>query len=164
MRVDTVYQINLEELANAGIRGIITDLDNTLVGAKDPEATPELMEWLKTVRAKGFRVVVVSNNNRERVARFAEPIGISFIPAARKPLGAAFRKALDMMGVTPEQTAVIGDQLLTDVLGANRLGLHPILVTPISPKDESVFTRFNRRIERRILESLRKRGLFPWND
>lgn len=164
LQVDSVYEIDLDELAAAGIRGIITDLDNTLVGARDPEATPKLKDWLKTVHDKGFRIVVVSNNNRDRVMRFAQPIELDFIPAAKKPLTGAFRKALGMMGLSPDQTAVIGDQLLTDVFGANRMGMHPILVTPIAPQDESRFTRFNRKIERRIFESLRKRGLLTWNN
>lgn len=163
LQVASVYEINLDELHAAGVRGIITDLDNTLVGARDPQATPELMEWLKTVRARGFTVVIVSNNNRTRVSRFAEPIGITSIAAAKKPLRRAFRQALDVLGLAPEQTVVIGDQLLTDVFGANRMGMHAILVTPIAPQDESPFTRINRRIERRIFQSLRKRGLFEWN-
>lgn len=163
MQVASVYQIDLDELAATGIRGIITDLDNTLVGARDPQATPELVDWLQAVQTRGFDVVIVSNNNRTRVTRFAEPIGLAAIPAARKPLRKAFRKALDMLGLKPEQTVVIGDQLLTDVLGANRMGMHAILVTPIAPQDESSFTRINRRIERRIFQSLRKRGLLEWN-
>lgn len=68
------------------------------------------------------------------------------------------------MGLSPEQTAVVGDQLLTDVFGANRMGMHPILVTPIAPQDENPFTRLNRKIERFIFEILRKRGLLKWNN
>lgn len=162
--VDSVYDIDLDELAAAGIRGIIADLDNTLVGAKEPDATPRLKDWLAAVHDKGFRVVVVSNNNRARVTRFAEPMALAFIPAAKKPLRGAFRKALDILGTAPEQTAVVGDQLLTDVFGANRMGMHPILVAPIAPQDESAFTRINRKIERRIFHSLGKRGLLEWNN
>lgn len=164
LRVDSVYEIDLEKLAAAGIRGIVADLDNTLVGARDTGAPPKLKDWLETVRSKGFRVVVVSNNRRERVMRFAESIGAPFIHSAKKPLRGAFRKALEMMELSPEQTAVIGDQLLTDVFGANRMGMHPILVTPIAPQDENAFTRFNRKIERKIFEILRKRGLLKWNN
>lgn len=163
LQVASVYQINLDELAAAGVRGIITDLDNTLVGARDPQATPELTDWLQTVQDRGFSVVIVSNNNRTRVTRFAEPIGIPSIAAAKKPLRKAFRQALDMLDLAPDQTVVVGDQLLTDVFGANRMGMHAILVTPIAPQDESSFTRINRRIERRIFQSLRKRGLLEWN-
>jgi len=164
LRVDSVYEIDLEALSSAGIRGIIADLDNTLVGARDTGAPPKLKEWLATVRGKGFSIVVVSNNRRERVMRVAESVGAAFIPSAKKPLRGAFRKALDLMGLSPEQTAVVGDQLLTDVFGANRMGMHPILVTPIAPQDENPFTRLNRKIERFIFEILRKRGLLKWNN
>ncbi len=146
--VQTIYDINLEELWQSGIRGIITDLDNTLVGAKVADATPELVNWLGHVKQLGFKVVIVSNNQETRVSTFALPLSIPFIHAARKPTNTAFRKALALMDTTAEQTVVIGDQMLTDVLGGNRLGLYTILVAPISIHDEGFFTRINRRIEK----------------
>lgn len=147
-RVKSVYEIVLPELWNNGVRGIVTDLDNTLVGAKIPLATPELTEWLKHVKELGFQVVIVSNNREARVSNFAVPLGLPFIFNARKPAHKAFRAAMAMMGLPPEQIAVIGDQMLTDVLGGNRMKLYTILVQPISPADEGFFTRVNRRIER----------------
>lgn len=159
MQVSTIYDIDLDLLQQRGIRGIITDLDNTLVGAKDPHATPELIEWLDDVRARGFRVVIVSNNNEVRVSAFAEPVALPFIHAARKPGNAAFRKALGIMELKAEQTVVIGDQMLTDVLGGKRMGLYTILVTPISLADEGFFTRINRIIEKIALSRLRKKGI-----
>lgn len=160
MRVNTVYDINLDELHAQGIRGIITDLDNTLVGAKEPLATPELVKWLDYVRSRGFRVVIVSNNNEVRVGKFATPLQIPFIHAARKPAAKAFRRALDVLGLSAGQTVVIGDQMMTDVLGGNRMGLYTILVTAISPADEGVMTRVNRFFERIALWRLRKKGLW----
>lgn len=74
LQVNTIYDIDLNELWAKGVRGIITDLDNTLVGAKAPLATPELIEWLKVVGQIGFQVVIVSNNNKLRVSKFAEPL------------------------------------------------------------------------------------------
>ncbi|MBD2872503.1 YqeG family HAD IIIA-type phosphatase [Paenibacillus arenilitoris] len=164
MRVNSVYEINLDELESRGVRGIITDLDNTLVGAKEALATPELVLWLDAVRARGFHVVIVSNNNDSRVGRFASPLNIPYIHAARKPAAKAFRKALQLLGLGPEQTVVIGDQMMTDVLGGNRMGLYTILVTPIAPADEGVMTRVNRMIERVALIRLRKKGLWYEGD
>jgi len=164
MRVNAVYDIDLDELHARGMRGIITDLDNTLVGAKEPLATPRLIEWLDYVRTRGFKVVIVSNNNEARVGKFAAPLNIPFIHAARKPMSKAFRNALDVLGMPAEKAVVIGDQMLTDVLGGNRMGLHTILVAPISPADEGVMTRVNRRIERIALASLRKKGLWYEGD
>lgn len=161
VRVNTIYNIDLDALQKQGIRGIITDLDNTLVGAKVPLATPELVEWLDHVRDLGFKVVIVSNNNQTRVSNFSSPLRIPFVHAARKPANKAFRRALKELGLPVEQTAVIGDQMLTDVLGGRRMGLYTILVSPIAPNDEGVMTRINRRIERIALYNLRKKGLWP---
>ncbi|MFF2886868.1 YqeG family HAD IIIA-type phosphatase [Paenibacillus sp. NPDC057967] len=160
MRVHSVYDIDLNVLHAQGVRGIITDLDNTLVGAKEPLATPELVIWLDKVREAGFKVVIVSNNNETRVGQFAAPLAIPFVHAARKPTQAAFRKALAMLGLKAEQTVMIGDQMMTDVLGGNRMGLYTILVAPISPADEGVMTKVNRGLERFALARLRKRGLW----
>lgn len=160
LRVNSVFDIPLDELYAQGVRGIITDLDNTLVGAKEPLATPLLMEWLERVHAKGFQIVIASNNNQLRVEKFSAPLNIPFIHAARKPAMRAFRQALGMLKLKPEQVAMIGDQMLTDVLGGNRMGLYTILVLPISPADEGVMTRVNRRIERIALARLRKKGLW----
>lgn len=160
MRVNTVYDISLDELHKQGVRGIITDLDNTLVGSKEALATPELVQWLDYVRSRGFKVIIVSNNNETRVGKFATPLNIPFIHAARKPANKAFRKALTLLGLSAEHTVVIGDQMLTDVLGGNRMGLFTILVLPIAPTDEGIMTRVNRRIERFALVRLRKKGLW----
>ncbi|TDF96786.1 YqeG family HAD IIIA-type phosphatase [Paenibacillus piri] len=157
LQVNTIYDLDLNALWEQGIRGIITDLDNTLVGAKAPLATPELLDWLKVVGQIGFQVVIVSNNNRPRVSKFAEPLSLPFIYRAKKPTSAAFRKAMGMMGLTPEQTAVIGDQMMTDVLGGNRLGLYTILVLPIARADEGIFTKvINRSLEKVALSWMKR--------
>jgi HAD superfamily phosphatase (TIGR01668 family) len=164
LHVNSIYEIDVDALHKRGVKGIITDLDNTLVGAKEPLATPELVVWLKHIQSQGFKVVIVSNNQRTRVAKFAEPLSIPFIHGAKKPGNAAFRKALSQMNLKAEETVVIGDQMLTDVLGGNRLGLYTILVIPISREDEGFFTRVNRRIERVVLARLKKKGLLTWED
>jgi HAD superfamily phosphatase (TIGR01668 family) len=156
LAVRTIYDINLDQLWNSGIRGIITDLDNTLVGAKDPLATPELIEWLKQLKDAGFKVVIVSNNHRTRVTNFAQPIGVQFIYRAKKPTNVSFHRAMKLLGTGVMQTAVIGDQMLTDVLGGNRMGLYTILVQPISIRDEGFFTKVNRRIEKLAMAWMKK--------
>ncbi len=160
--VRSIYDIDIQKLKQNGIRGIITDLDNTLVGAKVAYATPELAAWLEGVRALGFQVVVVSNNRELRVREFAEPLMLPYVYRARKPMNSSFRRALAMMSLRPEQTAVIGDQMMTDVLGGNRIGLYTILVEPIAAGDESFVTRYlNRNLERAFVSRLRKRGWLP---
>ncbi|MFD2612672.1 YqeG family HAD IIIA-type phosphatase [Paenibacillus gansuensis] len=162
LSVKSIYDIDLDSLIKQGIKGIITDLDNTLVGARDPLANPELIAWLGKLKTLGFQVVVVSNNNHARVNTFCSPIDIPFIHAARKPSTKAFRRALQLMQLEPQQTVVIGDQMLTDVLGGKRIGLYTILVAPISLPDEGLFTKLvNRNIERIALSNLRKKGTDP---
>lgn len=159
--VTTVYDIDLAQLKQFGVRGIVTDLDNTLVSARTPLATPQLIAWLDAVKDAGFLVVILSNNNLHRVTKFAEPLGIPFVYMARKPARMAFRKALDKLRLPPEQVVVVGDQLMTDMLGGKRAGLRTILVTPIAPSEEGFMTRINRIIEKIALARLRRRGLWP---
>lgn len=163
LHVNSIYEINLEELKQRGVRGIITDLDNTLIEWDRPGATPELIEWLKEIEREGFKLVVVSNNNQSRVASFATPLNIPFIFSARKPFNKSFKTAQQMMKLRPDEVVVIGDQLFTDVLGGNRLNLYTILVVPVASSD-GIFTRFNRKLERIALSFMRKRGMITWED
>lgn len=161
--VPSIYHINLKELHEHGIKGMIFDLDNTLVESYRPNATPELIEWFKKVKEQGIQVIIVSNNNYVRVRKFAEPIGIPYIHAARKPLSKAFKKALTLLGTQRHETVVVGDQLLTDVLGGNRMGLKTILVVPVS-KREGFFTKVNRMIEKRAFRWMKKHGYLGWEE
>lgn len=161
--VKSVFQITPEELTSKGIKGIITDLDNTLVEWDRPDATPQLVKWFSSMQQAGIQVTIVSNNNEMRVKAFADPMQIPFIYKARKPFRKAFLSALRLMGLKREQVVVIGDQLLTDVLGGNRLKLHTILVIPVA-KSDGFFTRFNRLVERRIFSYLKRQGHIMWGD
>ena len=161
--VKSVSDLSPERLLEKGIRGIITDLDNTLVEWDRPDATPKLVSWLKSMKDAGIQVTIVSNNNELRVKSFADPLGIPFIYKARKPMGKAFIKALNTMDVKREEVVVIGDQLLTDVVGGNRIKLHTILVLPVA-KSDGFFTRFNRLVERRIFKALKRKGFVTWEE
>ncbi|MBT2643705.1 YqeG family HAD IIIA-type phosphatase [Bacillus sp. ISL-41] len=161
--VKSIFEIQPESLKEKGVKGIITDLDNTLVEWDRPSATPKLIEWFDNMRKHEILVTIVSNNNEKRVRAFSDPLQIPFIFQARKPMTRAFNKALKQMGLRKEETVVIGDQLLTDVLGGNRSGFHTILVVPVAQTDGFV-TRFNRKVERRILNWFRKQGKLNWED
>jgi HAD superfamily phosphatase (TIGR01668 family) len=164
LNVDTIFDIDLKALKEQGVKGIITDLDNTLVGAKRPDPTPQIVDWIQLVKSHGFQVVIVSNNNRLRVSQFAAPLSVPYIYQARKPTNYAFRRALELMGLKADETVVVGDQMLTDVFGGNRMGLYTILVTPIALEEESFYTRFNRFLEKKFMARLKKKGLIPWED
>lgn len=148
--VPSVYAVDAERLARRGIRGIVTDLDNTLVAWNEPEAPDRLVHWLDDLRRSGFRVCIVSNNKEVRVRPFAEALDIPAVFEAGKPRNRAFRRALDLLGTSPRETAVIGDQIFTDIAGGNRMGMYTILVVPISDK-EWVGTRLMRILERQIM-------------
>ncbi len=161
--VKSVYDINPEVLKSKGIKGIITDLDNTLVAWDVKDATPEVIEWFKQMKENNIKVTIISNNKQERVKVFSEPLETPFVFSARKPLSKAFKSVAKQMGMKKEEIVVIGDQLLTDVLGGNFAGFYTILVVPIVQTDGKI-TKINRKIERRILHYMRKKGKITWEE
>ncbi|WP_335869285.1 YqeG family HAD IIIA-type phosphatase [Bacillus sp. 2205SS5-2] len=161
--VKDIFQISPSELKEQGIKAVITDLDNTLVEWDRPNATPKLIQWFKSLEDAGILVTIVSNNNEVRVKSFSDPLELPFIYKARKPMGKAFLRAIKDMKVEKENTVVVGDQLLTDVLGGNRNGFYTILVVPVAQTDGFV-TKFNRRVERRIMSWFKRKGLINWED
>ncbi|WP_018661369.1 YqeG family HAD IIIA-type phosphatase [Heyndrickxia acidiproducens] len=162
-QVKSVLNIDPKVLKEHGIKAIITDLDNTLVEWDRPSAPPKLIQWFQNMKKHDIKVTIVSNNSETRVKTFADPLGIPFLYKARKPLGRAFRQALEMMNVKKEETVVIGDQLLTDVFGGNRSGFYTILVVPVAQSDGFV-TKFNRKLERQMMGWFKKKGYLTWED
>lgn len=154
--VNSVQQIDLEALWLAGIKGIIVDLDNTLVPWNEDAEYPEAVAWLAKVKDAGFKVCIVSNNRPRRAQTLAGTFDVPFIWQAVKPRRRAFRKAMRMMELSSSQTAVVGDQVFTDILGGNRLCLYTILVRPLK-KQEFIGTRLVRQVEKIVLYLLRKR-------
>ncbi|KLU66359.1 UMP phosphatase [Desulfosporosinus acididurans] len=148
LQAPSIDLILVEQLVRDGIKGLIIDLDNTMTPWNDVEVGPKVREWFIKVKAAGISACVVSNNKkRQRVAVVAERLGIPFVFGATKPRRKAFRAGLKMLGTGQNDTAVIGDQLFTDILGGNRLGLYTILVTPINDR-EFIGTRIMRRMEK----------------
>jgi HAD superfamily phosphatase (TIGR01668 family) len=144
---DTLPEISLDVLAAKGVRGIVVDLDNTVCAYHRPELAPGVAEWVTAARARGFALVLVSNNFSERVASVGAQLGIPVVPNALKPLPFAFLRALRLLGTPRDATIVIGDQLFTDVLGAKLLGLRTLLTKPLVEHDFPL-TRVLRFLER----------------
>ncbi len=129
---DDIYQLKGQALVQRGIKLLLADLDNTLVPYGVPLPTEEVRAWNEELNAAGVTLFVLSNNrhaNRPRI--FSEGLGIPFIGHAGKPKTPSFYKAMEQMGVTKEQTAIVGDQIFTDILGGSRAGVTTILVKPI---------------------------------
>lgn len=133
--VASTYVIDFEELYKKGYRGLIFDIDNTLVphGAPADERAKKLFAKLKSL---GFHCCLISNNQEPRVKMFNQDIQVAYVYNAHKPSTKNYKKAMEMMGTNQKNTLFIGDQLFTDVWGAKRSGIANILVKPIHPKEE----------------------------
>jgi HAD superfamily phosphatase (TIGR01668 family) len=154
--VEAVYDIDPLALRALGIKGLILDLDNTIVPWGVRTVSPQLPRWIAAARDANLRLCIVSNNMGSRVTGIAAALGLPLVWGALKPRRRALRRALALMGTTPEATALVGDQLFTDILGGNRLGLHTILVRPQGGR-EFVGTRLVRVAER-LLRARRPAG------
>ena len=152
--VDTVFDMDLEDLKSKKIKAFIFDIDNTLATYAMPVADEKTAAWVKKLKADGFKIFIVSNNDKERVRVFSENIDVPYFGKALKPLGIFLRRACKSMGVTPKETALVGDQLFTDVWGGNLLNMTTVLVKPISEVEDG-FVKFKRQFERRILKNMR---------
>ncbi len=133
--IASVYVIKFEELYQEGYRGLIFDIDNTLVphGAPADERAIQLFERLRKI---GFATCLISNNQEPRVKPFAEKVGSQYVFDAHKPSTKNYKKAMELMHTEEETSIFIGDQLFTDVWGAKRTGIRSILVKPIYKKEE----------------------------
>lgn len=149
-----LHDVSHEELEAAGIRGLIVDLDNTLVGYRDTELGREHLEWVARAHDRGFRIVMLSNNFSSRVSSIAARLNVGCIPNALKPLPFGFLRAMRELELHRRQIAVVGDQLFTDVLGGKLCGLYTILTEPIEAKDLALTSVF-RFFERLMLPSRR---------
>jgi HAD superfamily phosphatase (TIGR01668 family) len=152
MLFEKITDISPQFLESRGISGIILDIDNTIM--KDGQDCPDpfFFEWLESMRKNGIKAFLLSNGSRKgRVDDLCALLRIDGIHKARKPSAKGFREALRMMGLDAGQTAVIGDQIFTDVWGARRAGIFSILLEPISP-EENTFVRFKRPFEKFVLK------------
>ncbi len=149
-----LHDVSHEELEAAGIRGLIVDLDNTLLGFRETELAQEHIDWVARAHDRGFRIVMLSNNFSERVRTLAAQLDVACFPNALKPLPFGFLRAKRCLGMRRREIAVVGDQLFTDVLGGKLCGLYTILTEPIESKDFAV-TRVFRFFERVMLRGRR---------
>jgi hypothetical protein len=153
--VNSIFDIDLIDLRDKGIEFLIVDIDNTLVSWETRSATKRVINWFQEVQKKGFNICIVSNATKDRVVKFNEDIRVQAVYRAVKPRKKAFLKALNKLNAVPNKTAMIGDQIFTDVLGGNRVGLYTILVVPISG-NEFIWTKIVRKVERMILRKMNK--------
>ena len=156
MALKRVYDMDCEFLEKHGIKALILDVDNTLTTHNNPLSDELVLKWLDMCRQNGIKLIILSNNTYKRVKPFADSLGLDFVSDALKPKRTGYERAVQKLDTAKENIAVVGDQLLTDIMGGNRCGLKTILVEPFDLK-ENVFILLKRQIEKLIMLSYKKR-------
>lgn len=152
---NSTYDIDFKGLYERGYRGVIFDVDNTLVPHGEP-ADERAVAFFANLREMGYQTMLLSNNKEPRVKGFGDAVGSKYIYKANKPSRAGYERAMEVMGTTKETTLFVGDQLFTDVWGAKRTGILSCLVKPIHPKEEIQIV-LKRRLEWIVLYFYRKK-------
>jgi HAD superfamily phosphatase (TIGR01668 family) len=159
-RAESVVQLSPAVLRAWGIDALMLDLDNTLVAWGETSPSPAILEWIDDLRRAGVRLCIVSNNLSGRVQQAAAALQLPTASGRLKPSADKLRRALRILGSSPARTAMVGDQLFTDVVAGNRLGVPTILTGPLAPHEPRRI-RLVRRLERRLLMWLARRGSVP---
>lgn len=154
--VESIYDISPQRLKELDIKLVLTDLDNTLIAWNYPEATDESIQWIEDVKNEGIEVAIISNNSQKRVEKVASVLKLPFIARAFKPSRRGIHLALEKFDVKENELIMVGDQLFTDVLGANRAGVKNVLVKPILASD-AWGTKLNRLLEFFFMRRLKSR-------
>jgi len=147
-----ILEVTSDFLKSRAIKAILLDVDNTLAVYEKQEPAEGIPEWIREMKDAGFQMMIVSNNSAERVAPFAKRVGVDFMPKSKKPLGVGIIRACRKMNVSRRETAMIGDQILTDILGGNLNGNRTILLDPYEAETARFF-----RMKRKFEEPFRKR-------
>ncbi len=146
-----------EFLSSIGVKGIVLDIDNTLEPYENPKPTEPVLTWFNSLAEAGVKVAFVSNNNAKRVNLFNENLGFPAYSKAGKPFKKNINRALADIGVSADETILMGDQIFTDVWAARNAGVRAILVPPIKDKRD-IFTRSKRALEKPIIKKYKKRN------
>ncbi|MBR3152725.1 MAG: YqeG family HAD IIIA-type phosphatase [Clostridia bacterium] len=156
--LDSVKYINSELLKKNNIKGLIIDVDNTLIDY-DRNLIPGAVEWCENLKSEGINCMILSNTNKkDKVEGVAEILDLPYIMFAQKPFKRGFKKAVEQLGLKAEEIAVVGDQIFTDVIGANRMNMFSILVKQVGEKD-ILITKVKRPLENYIVKKyLEKKG------
>lgn len=156
MYQESIYTIDYKKLKKKNIKCLLFDLDNTCVGYHEKKPTPKLEKHFKELTKLGFKVIIFSNATPKRLIPFND-LGVICHPASKKPFSKNFKKILKEYNYTNDEVCIIGDQLFTDILGGNRVGIITILVDPLTQKD-FILTKIFRAMEGYKFKKLEKKG------
>ena len=151
--VESVLNIDLKELKDRGIKLILFDIDNTLSLYNSEKLADGAEEFIKKISDMGFCVALVSNNSRKRVDMIAKAVDVPAVHRAMKPLKVSYLKICKQFGLRPAEACMVGDQILSDIWGANRVNMVSVLVDKLS-EDEAAVTKCKRKLENWILKSM----------
>ena len=154
--IDSVLKIDQKLLQKHKLKALLLDVDNTLTSHGNPEPYDGIIEWIAQMKKLGIMLVIISNNSHTRVKPFAESLGIDFISRGMKPLTIGYTKAMRQLGIKSNETAIVGDQIYTDILGGNIKGMMTILVEPFELED-TFFFKLKRLLERRHIRRYYKK-------
>ena len=154
----SIYTINYEKLYEDGIRCLLFDLDNTCVPYEEKKPNKKLKDLFDELKDLGFKVIIFSNATKKRLEPFKNALVVDCSYSSKKPSKRKFLKVLKMFDYDLSETAIIGDQLFTDIYGGNRVGIKTILVNPMSNKDMP-FTKIFRMLEKKQYNKMKKRGI-----
>lgn len=143
-----ITDITLDDLSVLGVRGLLLDVDNTLTEHGSQYLADDVRQWLETMKQAGIALTVVSNSWEWRVAPFAEKIGLRHTSLSLKPSPLGFWRGIRRLGLKKHEVAAVGDQLFTDIVGANLAGVKCIRLEPIKPEENHPLVQFKRRCER----------------
>lgn len=157
MYYKSILDINYNLLKDKGIKYLLFDFDNTLATVKQKEISKKNLNRLNTLK-KTFKIIIISNNFSKKIKEECTKLNIDIIPFAMKPLSLCYKKVIEKYGCSKSEMCMIGDQLITDILGANKFGIFNVLVDPLENKDLKI-TKPNRYIETRIISKLSKMNI-----
>lgn len=150
---EKVTDINVSFLKHIGIKGVVLDIDNTLVAYQASHADTEVVNWINELKSNDIKIILLSNNTEARVKSFAESLDLPYISMSMKPLTKNLKKAISIISCKPQNVLLIGDQVFTDILSANFMKIRSILVTPIEDNGKSMI-KFRRILEKPIRKKL----------
>lgn len=156
--LQSLLDLSIEQLHAQQIRGLILDLDNTIIPWDSPHLPPAFLNYIQHLQQHDFRICLLSNNSTRRVRDVARKLQLPFIARAFKPSRNGFQQAIRLLELPPSSIAVVGDQLYTDVLGGNRCGAFTVWVKPLNTR-EFIGTKLTRQLEKLTIKLLVAKGL-----
>ncbi len=157
----SVFEIDFLSFYKKGFRLIFLDIDNTLIKYSQKRASQKEISFVNNLLKIGFEVIFISNNYKKRVQKFNQDFNLKAVHYATKPFKRGYKKGLKMASAKykPDEVIAIGDQLMTDIKGANKMGFYTILVNPLEKKSDVWTTKINRFLEKRIIKKIQEKHL-----